>query len=941
MIRSETTAMGAYTQFTNGQDLMLMQFPAWNNEVIMNQTIPINVSLFNMGIVPVTSATFGWSINGAVQTPVSWTATPALDSLEQRTIFIGSFPVTNTPNYDVVVWIDNINGQADTVNWNDTIQTLATLKPLAEFAAPFVPDTVTDLSFPVNVLIRSWTGAPTIPPVLTIVSTIHGTQTIYDTIPMVQVGDLWQAVIPPQYYGAKVIYSVTIADTLSNSITLTDSTCIRNAISILQDPALISLSLAEPLNTTGCMPDYTPVKVTLINKGTTDYDFARDTIVLHLEVTDPDTLKHTASVPFAGVLQAGTNIIELMDSLPTVHPGIYAIKAWISSPTDNTPFKDTLFYTYISGKVGLPIDADFSSGIPLEFEVWGNNTSASWIVISQGMGVDTVVKPVFGDSILVFTGSRGAMSTFATRQMDLSRTLQPALSFWYFHDTIPCKDYTDVRITIDGGATYNTLFSLTKYDAVYGWKQYSVNLPTYAINQCVILAFEAMEKSFGDVTQYIDRILITARQDIAVSEVITPLLTTCDLENKEIKLVMKNLSDPTLNYDSIVVTLEVKEAGQTQPQIFRDTLTSGSLGSMASDTITLTTDFNFSKGTYTFKAYFSSVLDVDRQNDTLVTTFVINPAVSVRITQESGGNSNCLAGETEIQQTITIYNTGNLAVSGLNFSLYVEGYDEPLTGTDATTLLQSGDSLSYQFQSYVVPWVPFYSLRAVVSLQCDSVLVNASTYINECVDINDLILDSILNPTGSQNDRVGERITVSVSLSNRGNTTHQNVPITVRIDNSQGIQQSSFSGSIEQIDILSDTTFVFATAYTVPDDTVYSITVYVESQDRYKDNDTLYLTRRTDKVGISAIDAYGISLGQNIPNPADDRTEISYSVPTDGSVTFKVYSISGQVMYSQTVETSFGTHSIELNTSDLAAGLYFYSMEFKGQRLVKRMVIKN
>jgi hypothetical protein len=220
-------------------------------------------------------------------------------------------------------------------------------------------------------------------------------------------------------------------------------------------------------------------------------------------------------------------------------------------------------------------------------------------------------------------------------------------------------------------------------------------------------------------------------------------------------------------------------------------------------------------------------------------------------------------------------------------------------------------------------------------------LANANTYLNECVDINDLLLYSILNPSGDQVDTVGETIAIAISLSNRGNQTYYNVPITVWIDNSQGIQQSSVSGSIEQIDILSDTTFVFATAYTVPDDTVYSIRVYVESQDRYKDNDTLYLSRRTDKVGINTVDAYGISLGQNIPNPANDNTVIHYSVPTDGSVTFNVYSISGQVLYSQTVETTFGAHSIELNTSDLAAGMYFYSMEFKGQRLVKRMVVEN
>jgi hypothetical protein len=534
------------------------------------------------------------------------------------------------------------------------------------------------------------------------------------------------------------------------------------------------------------------------------------------------------------------------------------------------------------------------------------------------------------------------MSTLATRQMDLSRTIQPALSFWYFHDTIPCKDYTDVRISIDGGTTSNTLFSLTKYDAVYGWKQYSADLPAYAVDRCVVLMFEAMEKSVsGDVTQYIDRILITARQDIAVSEVITSELAACDLDNKELQVVLKNLSDPTLNYDSIVVTLEVTEAGQSQPQIFRDTLTSGSLGSMASDTITLATGFDFSNGTYTFKAYYSSVMDVDRANDTLVTTLNLIPSVSVEITQVSGGNTNCLPGETELRPTITIHNTGKyLPFSGLDLRFIIMGYDEPLSESTDTTLFP-GDSLVYRFNTgYIVPWIANYGVRTEVSLQCDSALLHSHDDLYECVDVNDLLLDSILNPSGSQDDRVGENITVSVSLRNRGNQMYDDVPITVRIDNSQGIEQNRISEIVEQIDILSDTVYTFGVQYVVPDDTVYSITVYVESQDSYLYNDTLRLTRRTDKVGITTFDGQGINLGQNIPNPADDRTEILYSVPTDGSVIFQIYSISGQVLYNQTVETTFGAHSIELNTSALAAGLYFYSMEFKGQRFVKRMVIE-
>jgi hypothetical protein len=67
---------------------------------------------------------------------------------------------------------------------------------------------------------------------------------------------------------------------------------------------------------------------------------------------------------------------------------------------------------------------------------------------------------------------------------------------------------------------------------------------------------------------------------------------------------------------------------------------------------------------------------------------------------------------------------------------------------------------------------------------------------------------------------------------------------------------------------------------------------------------------------------------------------VDYSLPTDGEVTFHVYTISGQELFNQVVETTSGKHSIELNTTSLAAGVYFYSMEFKGQRIVKRMSVE-
>jgi hypothetical protein len=113
------------------------------------------------------------------------------------------------------------------------------------------------------------------------------------------------------------------------------------------------------------------------------------------------------------------------------------------------------------------------------------------------------------------------------------------------------------------------------------------------------------------------------------------------------------------------------------------------------------------------------------------------------------------------------------------------------------------------------------------------------------------------------------------------------------------------------------------------------------SFDNYSKNDTLIIKRETTSVGINTIkETNAFILGQNIPNPANNSTLINYSVPEAGEVTFHVHSISGQLLYSKTIEAKRGNQSIELNTSTLAAGIYFYSIEYKGQRIVKRMSVQ-
>ncbi len=91
-----------------------------------SDTLDIKVTLKNKGIAQLTSATINWEFDGVLQTPVAWTG--LLDTLggvgsQDTIITIGTqFFAPNTP-YDIKAWSTLPNGQADTVNVNDTTMT--------------------------------------------------------------------------------------------------------------------------------------------------------------------------------------------------------------------------------------------------------------------------------------------------------------------------------------------------------------------------------------------------------------------------------------------------------------------------------------------------------------------------------------------------------------------------------------------------------------------------------------------------------------------------------------------------------------------------------------------------------------------------------------------------------------------------------------------------
>lgn len=81
-------------------------------------------------------------------------------------------------------------------------------------------------------------------------------------------------------------------------------------------------------------------------------------------------------------------------------------------------------------------------------------------------------------------------------------------------------------------------------------------------------------------------------------------------------------------------------------------------------------------------------------------------------------------------------------------------------------------------------------------------------------------------------------------------------------------------------------------------------------------------------------------LNQNIPNPFDDYTKISYKLERASHVTLKIFDIMGTERNRLVDEyKSAGEYSHDFHNLNLETGVYFYSLQTQGGISVKRMIV--
>jgi len=94
-------------------------------------------------------------------------------------------------------------------------------------------------------------------------------------------------------------------------------------------------------------------------------------------------------------------------------------------------------------------------------------------------------------------------------------------------------------------------------------------------------------------------------------------------------------------------------------------------------------------------------------------------------------------------------------------------------------------------------------------------------------------------------------------------------------------------------------------------------------------------------VGISESSANNMVVSQNVPNPFTGTTKVEVNLTKSSDLSLVVYNLTGQKVYEQkNGSTPAGVHTFIINSSNLKAGVYYYTVTAGDNKVTKKMIVK-
>jgi hypothetical protein len=123
--------------------------------------------------------------------------------------------------------------------------------------------------------------------------------------------------------------------------------------------------------------------------------------------------------------------------------------------------------------------------------------------------------------------------------------------------------------------------------------------------------------------------------------------------------------------------------------------------------------------------------------------------------------------------------------------------------------------------------------------------------------------------------------------------------------------------------------------FDVSEDALYNLNInkYERGDNKYqKDGVTV-----VGEISLGKIIKQEIELFQNVPNPFQSNTSISFFVPVSGNVSISLSNSLGNKI--KTISNKIyekGMHSIDLDCDGIDSGIYFYTLEMNKSELIKQ-----
>lgn len=86
---------------------------------------------------------------------------------------------------------------------------------------------------------------------------------------------------------------------------------------------------------------------------------------------------------------------------------------------------------------------------------------------------------------------------------------------------------------------------------------------------------------------------------------------------------------------------------------------------------------------------------------------------------------------------------------------------------------------------------------------------------------------------------------------------------------------------------------------------------------------------------------YEFGVSQNYPNPANEYTQIEYSLPSNGDVQLTIFNLVGEKKIDRKLSAKKGINTHKINTNELSNGIYLYTVQSGDRKLTKRLIVQH